>query len=107
MQGREGQGGNLGRTGLRAVRLAVLVLVAGLLLVGVAAAQQGSSRADAPKRRHGAKGAKHTMSHPARQLSDREKAETKFLRADQKRQERLAAKQRRDAKRNTHRPPSQ
>ncbi len=96
----------MGRTGLQTLRLMVL-LVAGLCLVGGAAAQQGTSRADAPKKRHGVKGPKHTMTHPARRLSEREKAETKFLKADKKRQERLAAQQRRDAKRNAHRTPSQ
>src|SRR4051812_15643388 len=94
----EGQGGNLGRTGLHALRLMV-VLISGLCLIGVAAAQQGISRAEAPKKRHGVKGPKHKMGHPARRLSEREKAETKFLKADKKRQERLAAQQRRDAKR--------
>ena len=72
-----------------------------LLLTVGACAQTGSSQA--PKSRKAHPAAVHKSSHAARQFSQREKQERNIMRAQQRRQAKLAGKQRKLAmKRSRH-----
>jgi hypothetical protein len=83
------------------MKKAGLLFLTGLLLGVFASAQAG--RTEAPKKREGHKGSSHKMQQEtSRERSPREKQLNGQLKAEQGRQQKLAKRQQKDARKNTH-----